>query len=1131
MKEKITQTLIMVSKYTLIGIVMQAFCISMLMAYETSAQNNVSVKEITLSVQLKNATLSEAFNQIERQTNLKFNYHKSDLDSKFRINYSGVRISAEELLLYISKEAGLKFKQVNENVNVSKISNSNHETPLEILIQSKEITGKITSIEDGEGLPGVNIIEKGTNNGTVSDVNGAYKLVVSDDAVIVFSSVGFASEEVSVAGRSVVNMSMNPDVRQLQELVVVGYGLQKKSDVTGAVTSVGAEELSAMPVPNAIQGIQGRAAGVDVATSDRPGSVSSMLIRGRRSLTATSSPLYVVDGIPLAAGGIEALNPQDIESIDILKDASAAAIYGSKGANGVVLITTKKGNSGRVNLNLNSSVTFSRLHDRAEMMNAAEHIEFRREAYRTANLYPAQPSLTDDQTIFNATGDPTAWANIMKGWEGGTWDGMKVPTTDWGSMVIRTGVTQEHTLSVSGGSEEIQAYGSFGWLDQLGTNLGQDYERYSTKFGLDIQPTKWFKMGGNIIGSWAVQNYGYAGSGSRAANGIYAAANGMYPYALPYAKDGSWIYLPGGYTNVVNPVEEHKNVIDERKNLRVLGSFYSEINFFDGLKYRINFGPDFRQYRQGIFRSGASILQGTGNGKNMARAVPSQSFAYTLDNLLYYDKKFDIHSVGLTLLQSSSLNRFEEYSMETEGMEWDEQKWYNFGLNDLTRKGSNYRKVTGLSYMARVNYSLLDKYLLTASVRWDGASQLSEGNKWDVFPAMAVAWKMDEEDFMKTINWLDQLKLRIGFGTIGNSAIGAYDTQGAVAHVFYPFNENYGSGYYASDYLLANPPLMANQMLGWEKTTQTNIGIDFSLIAGRVSGTIDVYKSNTKDLLMEATIPALTGYTRTMANVGETSNRGIDITINSVNVSRDKVYWSTDLIFSRSKDKIESLTSGVDNDINMKWFVGQPIQVAYDYEKIGIWQTDESDVMAIFNENGNDYKAGDVKVRDQNGDNLIEPNEDRVVVGQYLPKWTGGLNNTFRYGDFELTAFIYARWGFIMDGGAADVQGIYQSRKIDYWTPGNPTNAYPRPDYNNGGQPLHYSAMNYQDGSFIKMRNLSFGYNLPASFGDRLGIGNAKVYVQAMDPFMIYSKCDFMDGDVRSSVSTRSLVVGLNIGF
>ncbi|HZL11979.1 MAG TPA: TonB-dependent receptor [Prolixibacteraceae bacterium] len=1076
----------------------------------------------------KNLSIGEILDRIENQSNFSFFFNADQIDLKKRIDMDADNQILGEILDGILADSGLTYTVNNKLIVIHKTGETDN---LLTSQQSRNVSGKVTD-SNGGSFPGVSVFVKGTTNGTITNIDGVFSLTnIPATSTIVFSFIGMKTEEILVGNKSVVNLTMTEESFGLNEVVAIGYGTVKKSDVTGAVTSVSAKDLNAMPVTNVIQGMQGKAAGVDITSSDRPGQLGSVRIRGVRSITASNDPLYVVDGIPLSSGGIDAINPLDIEAIDILKDASSTAIYGSRGANGVILVTTKRGKSGKMTLNYNGTMTVSNLYDYADYMNSEQYIDYRRNAYREAGKYPAGTDYDKDFEIFNGSGDPIAWENIAKGWEGGAWNGSKVPNTDWAGYVSRTGITSEHTISASGGTDKMKAYGSFGYLNDAGTNKGQDYERYSSKIGVEVEPTKWFKMGANISSTWSIQNYGYTGSGSRAATAIYGAAMGMYPYAEPYDADGNWIYLPGGFTNVVNPIEEYKNVTDERKTLRALGSFYAEVKLFDGLKYRINFGPDFRQYRQGVFRTAASILQGTGNGVNYASANASQDFSYTLDNLLYYDKTFGEHTIGATLLQTASDSRYENYTMTAENLEWDEQRWYAFGLNDLKSKGSSYKRKSLSSYMARVNYGYANKYLLTLSGRWDGASQLAEGNKWDFFPSAAIAWRLDQEAFMQNIDWVHQLKLRAGMGTTGNAAVAEYATQGAIAHTFYSFYDNYESGYYASDYMLKDPPKMANRQLGWEKSTQYNIGVDFSILSNRVGGSIDLYKSNTSDLLMNMSILSLTGYTSTYANIGKTSNRGIDISLNTRNIVSKDFVWNTDLTFSATNAKIEELANGKEDDVTNKWFIGEDLNVAYDYEKIGIWQTSDADEMAKFNANGHTYEAGDIKVRDLNDDYTIDANNDRKVIGSYNPKWTGGMTNTFTYKDFELSLFIYARWGFLMDGGAADMQGLYQSRDIDYWRTDNPTNAFPKADYNNGGQPLYYSSMNFQDGSFIKMRNINFGYNLPQHFASTLGISSAKVYVQTMNPFMIYSKCDFMDGDSRSSVDTKSWVFGLSLSF
>lgn len=1155
MKEKITQTLIMVSKYTLIGIVMQAFCISMLMAYETSAQNNVSVKEITLSVQLKNATLSEAFNQIERQTNLKFNYHRSDLDNKFRINYSGVRISAEELLLYISKEAGLKFKQVNENVNVSKISNSNHETPLEILIQSKEITGKITSIEDGEGLPGVNIIEKGTNNGTVSDVNGAYKLVVSDDAVIVFSSVGYVSEEVPVSGRSVVNMSMYPDVRQLQELVVVGYGTVKKSDVTGAIIRVDESELRSRPVVNAFEAIQGKAAGVDITSNERPGELGRILIRGVRSLSAGNGPLYVVDDVPLMSrSGIETLNPADIESIDILKDASATAIYGSRGANGVILITTKKGKEGKMSMNYSGSLTFENILDRTEMMDAGEYLTWRRwakyyEAVRSDpnSDYPRgdQPTIDNDRVIFYGDNDPSAWNNIMRGWEGGVWDGSKVKTTDWAGIVTQTGVTQDHSISASGGSDKIRAYGSFGYLDNQGTMKGQYFTRYTSKVSVDITPLKWFEMGASVSPTYSIQQYGQSTTAGTPSgpNSVYAAAIRNLPFAVPYDSDGNRILNPGGDDLIRNVVNEWNYTDNIRKMFRTLGNVYAQLNILPGLRYRINFGPDFRYYTNGIYVDKLSV---NSDGSDFASLRNQHDFSWTLDNLVYYDKRVGVHSFGATLLQTSSSWYRNSSSLTATGLPLASQKWNALGAvpkEALDGYGSALTESQLMSYMARLNYSLSEKYLLTVSGRWDGASQLAEGHKWAFFPSAALGWRLDQEDWIKSIGLIDQLKVRLGVGSTGNSAIREYDTKGSIVSMYYPYGNTQVIGYSPYEGLVSEQGelVMANKALGWEMTTQYNLGFDFSVLNNRISGIFDLYTSSTSDLLLEMNLPSPTGYRKTWGNIGETKNVGLDVTLNSVNIKTDDLIWETSLNAAWQKDQIVSLANGKEDDILNTWFIGQPIShtinddivegVIYGYESNGLWKEEDLEEMLKFNANGHKFSPGMSRPIDQNGDYKIDPNDDRVIIGHTRPRWTVGMTNSLTYKNFDLSIFLYGRLKYMYNTGGEWQGGRYTQRVIDYYNENNKDAEYQKPVYDVAGGDPYHGVLGYREGSFVKVRSINLGYTLPKSLTSVLGMEYCKVYVQAKNPGMLYSKIDWLDLDLGGSTWNRGFVFGVNVGF
>lgn len=983
-----------------------------------------------------------------------------------------------------------------------------------------------------EPIIGASVTIKGTTNGVITDLNGQFTLNnVQNGAVVQVSYLGFSTVEIVVTNNRNLRIEMKDDAQLLGEVVVVGYGVVKKSDVTGSLSVIGQKEIEAMPVTNAMQAMQGKMAGVDITSNERPGEIGSIRIRGERSINASNSPLFVVDGIPLQGTGIENFNPNDIESINVLKDASATAIYGSRGANGVVIVTTKRGSKGNLKLSYSGTLSIVTLKDYREMMNAAEWIEYARNAQRNYGNYPDVPTLEADNQLFNK--DPYAWANIEKGWNGGIWDGSKVSTYDWASAGHQTAITHEHTLSVSGGSDKIQAYASFGYLDQEGTQPGQDYKRYSLNSSIDIQATNWFKLGLTINGSYGNQLYGF-GSGT---SGYYTALQGMLPYAVPYTPEGEFIRNPGGEMTIINPLHENELNKNQRKTLRAFASVYSEINFgniwsgLKGLRYRLQFGPDFRYQNNGQANPAESV---TGDGLNNARYITNSRSSWTLDNLIYYDKTFGKHNLGLTLLQSASAYHVEGSDITNSDVNSDSELWYNIGsTTDRTKWGigTSMTETQLASYMIRANYGFADKYLLTVSGRWDGASQLADGNKWDFFPSAALAWRVDQENFLKERDWINQLKLRFGVGVTGNSAIDAYATKGALASTDYSFGNQVQNGKVTSDFWVQNPVVMANLQLGWEKTTTYNLGIDFSLFKGRISGSVDIFKSKTSDLLLTQDIPSLTGYKSTWANIGKTENKGIDITLNTVNVDAGGFRWSSSITFSADKSKITELANNRLEDINNGWFVGESLGVYYDYVYDGIWKTSEAEQAAKYGRLPGQIKIKDlINEPDEDGNitEKIDANEDRQIVGRKRPDWTGGFVNTFNYKNFELSCFIYSRFGHTIKAGAERLNGRYAMRKIDYWIKDvNEDAEY----YGPGTEDTYFSSMNYRDGSFIKIRNISLGYNFNTASIKQLGISRLKLYTQWMNPGLIYSKIDWMDPDTGSSVSNQSVVFGVNIEF
>jgi len=962
--------------------------------------------------------------------------------------------------------------------------------------------------------------------------------------------VGYRTQNLSARGKSNFQISLEEDKQLLDEVVVVGYGVQRKSDVTGALTRVNEEQLNNRPVSNAIEALQGKAAGVDITTSERPGTLGSIRIRGNRSINASNEPLYVVDGVPLSSGGIESLNSRDIESIDILKDASSTAIYGSRGANGVVLITTKRGKEGKLQLTYNGSVTFEKIVDKSPAMNASDYITWRRWAYYNSSsastAYPRgdQPTLENDRKIF--TGDDVAWKNIEKGWEGGSWDGSKVTDTDWTDLVTQTGITHEHTLRAQGGTKDMQASFSFGYLNNEGTQKGQEYERYNAAVTADVQATKWFKMGGSINASWSKQDYGFSRTGQSSSSGptdIYGAAKAILRYTLPYDENGQIINMPGGSTtNTYTVIDEWTKSNDNREVFRALGSFYGQIDFgkifepVQGLMYKMQFGPDFRYSRQGIYLDATSATRL--GGKNYVRRGDDRHFSWTLDNMLIYNRTFGDHAIGLTLLHSASKYNAESSSINEEGNPFPSFLWNNMGTGiDITEPNYKVGLGTGLtenslqSWMARVNYSFMDRYLLTASVRRDGSSVLSEGNKWDTFPSLAIGWRMEQEKWLRDVNWIDQLKLRFGIGVTGNSSVGPYGTLGVISGYWMPFSTG------NSFILVTNEPYyssgsnkLPNKNLGWEKTTQYNFGIDFSFLRGRINGAFDIYTSRTKDLLLAMSLPSLTGYPSMMDNIGETKNKGFDLTLNFIPIQTNGFEWISTLNAAWQKDEIVELANGKQDDINNAWFIGESISVYYGFESAGLWQEGDAAEMEKFNANGAKFTPGNVRPVDQNGDYKIDA-ADRVILGNRNPRWTLGWSNTFSWKGLELNLDLFGRFKYKISTGGEGQLGMYQQREIDYYTPDNTGAEWQKPIYNQSGGDPYSGLLGFKDASFIKIRNLSLGYRLDKALCDKIGIQGAKVYIQGKNLGMLYSSVDFMDLDTGATFFNRGFTIGLQLDF
>ncbi|MCH7413141.1 TonB-dependent receptor [Belliella sp. R4-6] len=1012
-------------------------------------------------------------------------------------------------------------------------------------VRDVTITGVVTDKEDGVTLPGVNVVIKGTTNGTVTDIEGVYSITVpNNDAVLVFSSIGYVTQEMRVGSTNTINIELSQDLQQLGEVVVVGYGSQKKSDLTGAITSVGTRELEERPIANISQALQGNAAGVHVTTNMRPGELPAVRIRGNRSINASNEPLYVVDGIPIVSQlgvssfSLNDISPNDIESIEVLKDASATAIYGSRGANGVILVTTKKGQKGQIKVNYSATVSMDSYRNLTDWMNGGQYVDLWRQSLINGRLYGdannenlnerAQPWYPDpflDQQVMGLGQDPIARDMVWQGYE---WEEFGVtprtrPTTaeeralgwpdqvpiynsnnvgnhNWQDDVTRQGITNIHQLSLSSGTENSRLYLSLGYHNQTGVQKDQDFERFTLNINGDVTPTKWLTVGSSVLGSFSTQNYGFMGpnTSNTGSKDLFSRANNQFPYAVPRTPEGELIPNPGGNLNLWNPLMDIDQSLNERRTTSILANIFSEVTFTPWLKYRVNFGGQIRNFRNGSW-TGPNSSNHLNLRPNTAGMSKDENFSWVAENLLFADKTFGDHVFGFTLLQSSQYSRREGMGMSVSNIVIPASQWYSLNSNTVGRPdsyGSSFTENTLQSWMLRVNYSLKDKYLLTASGRYDGSSVLAPGNKWDFFPSFSAAWKMQEEGFLRDVDWIYELKPRFGFGVTGNSAVNPYTTTGPLSQNPYVFGSDAAIGFL--------PQLVQNPDLGWEKTTQWNAGLDFGLFDGRLSGALEVYDMTTRGLIFGRSVPAVTGYVQKFENIGSTRNRGIELTLSTINLERNGFTWQTDFNFGANREQILELVNGAEDMIANNLFIGYPIHSFFDYRHEGIWQNTPEDLeqMALFNANGHNFYPGTVKVVDQNGDFRID-GDDRVVVGTRQPRWTGGITNNFNYKNWTLSVMAYGRFGQTYFGGYPSMGGTFPNGRVenDRWSFDNPGGRWPMPTIGANVENIA-NPMQFNNGSFVTVRHISLAYDFPIQYIEKLGMSNLQMNMQIVNPFI-----------------------------
>lgn len=1081
-----------------------------------------------------------------------------------------------------------------------------------IVSMAQQLHGQVTEEGTGEPIIGAVVSVKGSSGnagGAVTDVDGNFTLSLKKfPAVLDITYTGYRSQQIEVyeVSDEAVQISLSPDNHSLNEVVIIGYGQQKRQDLTGSLTQVSSAELNDRPVQNVLQGLQGKAPGVEVSSNNRPGELGDVRIRGNRSLLADNTPLYVVDGIPLVAGSLSDISPNDIESVEILKDASATAIYGSRGANGVVLITTKKGTKGKVNINYDGSYSWSWLHSLTDWMTSGQLLDYDRQAAITGGTYTGSygtaPDPDRDKVLFLGTEDwcdrvlKTAYqyddaGNIVlrdateaeraAGYADRVpvYDSSKMLNTDWGKLVTKTAFTQNHQLSLSSGSDRSNLYISLGYLDQQVPMKDQNYKRFTANINGNIRATKWLNVGLGINAAYSKKNYGIVSNfDNEVAKDSYGLALNTLPWVPAYNEDGS--YLVGSTSgsaghNILSDIDQAEN---EYRYYGANLSSFAEIEFgkiwapLDGLRWRTNFGGQFRQSRYGSYYGAnwSNPYEIIHTAPGVAYDQQATNLSWTLENLVYYDK--DIakdHHIGVTLLQSAERYRVEGLNVRAYGTVYPTAKWYDVGDSDkgLSTYGSNYSNWTRESFMARLNYKFKDRYLLTLTGRWDGASVLAEGNKWDFFPSAAVAWKINEENFLKNVTWIDQLKLRIGYGVTGNSSVSPYSTSGSVTSEFakIPF----GIGGNVSDTKGAKPDVIPNYSLGWEKTASTNFGVDFSLFRGRLSGSIDYYIAKTRDVIMNRTIPVITGYAQIRSNIGKTQNNGLEIGLHSVNIQSKNFEWTTDLSYSHNHEQITSLVNGKEDMAADNWFIGQPLNVFYDYAYDRIWQNTDADAIerAAYAANGLTFLPGQYKIKDQplilvdegtegakkfeydgqtyyyanNGFGKFDDNDKRTY--RKSPTWEGGLTNTFTYKNWSLSFYIYGRFGGWYYGLT---QTIGRRVEDDTWSETNTGAKFAQPTTATRTSTYDY-VRNYAKSDMVIVKNISLSYKFDRRLLRKFGASSAEVYAQVLNPFIFggelvkaginpddvvgWDGATHIGGQTNNTAITKSFVLGVRLGF
>jgi len=976
-----------------------------------------------------------------------------------------------------------------------------------------KITGTVTD-KGNEPMIGISVKLKNSTKGTVTDLDGRYSLEVPDSkSVLIFSFISYKTKEVTVGTQTAINVVLEEDAAALDEVVVVGYGTQKKSDLTGGISSVSSEKIDKIPAVSIGQRLQGQVAGLNVQAGNyKPGEDVTFRVRGEKSLSGSNNPLIILDGIPFN-GNITEIDHNSIDNISVLKDASSATIYGSRAANGVILITTKKGKTGKPTVRYNGYIGLQQAEWLPDLMNGEEYIQMLKDYRKVAG----------DKNW----DDPEKWLHtgLIDNYRNGR-------EYDWLDATFRTAVQQEHQISLSGATDETNYYVSIGMSEQDGIVKYTGYKKYAVTSNISQKLGTWLTVGVNLQ---LVER----DRGGQTPSHAYAYR--MSPYGSITDDNGKYVRYPmEPETMYYSPFADQDAIYDD-KSRGVYTSAFAEVKLpLKGLSYRANFGYSYRHRESGQYWGSTTK---TGEPVDGKAEIKDYSYGdWTWENIVRYDNDWGKHHLDLTGLYSAQKTYSTEHFSTGQGFLSDNNGYHNIDMAQGTKTIESDKKETAmLSWMARVNYSFDKRYLLTLTGRRDGFSAFGEGNnKWAFFPAVAGAWVISEESFFSDVkDKIEYLKLRLSYGANGNLAVTAYQTKTKLTQKDYIYgNDAQFAGGLVANYTRGNPNLK------WETTYSFNAGLDFNILNNRLWGSFDYYVSNTKDLLMNRTVPVMNGYTSMMDNVGKTQNTGFDITLNSNNVSTENFQWNSTVVFSGNWSKIKFLkdrdpeTGEALDDISNKWFIGEPIKVYYDYKVVGIWQEDEADLMAKTKYWGKNPIAGDAKLKDVNNDGDITA-EDRMIIGSKLPVWNLGITNTFTYKNLSLSIFLNGVFDITKENETVKFERqLFEKNPnyingINYWTPENKSNEYTR---------LNYKITNhsfYTGASFLRIQDVNLAYQFPKTIVSKIGLQGLTTYVNGRNLYT-FSKAkkyttnleqDKYSLDASGYPSQRVFIFGVNVTF